>query len=407
MIKKIILFCMVLSLLMTSTISSFAMGNDYTLTPVWYDAVLDSTEVTASRSGSQIITGNIESQYIDNNYLQVNGDLVLGGLQNPDVFSNYFYGTSSGTFSPPTDEGVNNLTFFSPFNVELLPGQTINFTPAIFIKDNSASAQYNMSAACRITFSDGSYHQLNTNEIGRKYYSNADIVTIDLNTSGVPVGVDVVEHGELVILYCNFTNNTDSSLLISSFNVSLSSLYTYNGWNVLGFRYGFISTPSDTIVNLPSYVEDNLINISNKLASQDEHLKSILREFDEVQLQLQALIDSESSGNSIITNYYQSILEPTTEQLIKQEELTAAVEAAKEELEELKEIIETAVMPDSDELSSLTSSSSSQEIIASSLNNEVFNDAFSLFFSYDFIVNMLFCSLTFATLGFILFGKRG
>lgn len=149
------------------------------------------------------------------------------------------------------------------------------------------------------------------------------------------------------------------------------------------------------------------MNISNYLASQDEHLTSILRELDSINLQLQALIDSESSGNSIINNYYQSILEPSTEQLIKQEELTAAVEVAKEELEELKEIIETSVMPDSDELSSLTSSSGSQEMIESSLNNETFHDIFTMFFSYDFIVSMLFCSLTFATLGFILFGKRG
>lgn len=92
-----------------------------------------------------------------------------------------------------------------------------------------------------MSFSDNTYHQLTTAELGRKYYSSADIVTINLNSSGVPSGITKDESGELVVLFCSWINNSDSDVTITAVDTTFSSLFTYNGWNITGFRYGFIS----------------------------------------------------------------------------------------------------------------------------------------------------------------------
>ena len=131
--KSIFLFFMVLALLMTSTVPALALGNDYTLSPVWYNAVLDSTVFTGTYSSDNTsFRLNVPTENIVNSFLRVNNNLILGGISNPDIFVSYDWGevTSLGG----TTVGLNYLSFASPFDVVIEPGQTINFTPAIFVK---------------------------------------------------------------------------------------------------------------------------------------------------------------------------------------------------------------------------------------------------------------------------------
>lgn len=427
--KIIILFFVVLALLTTSSITAFALGNDFTFSPAWYDGVLNNSLFSYTKveyngntgnesivsEGSDLEISDLHNAYILNSYVRLNGNLV-GSNASPNKYVYFEYGDSyKGQVAP--SEGFKVVEFDSPVSVTVEPNQTFNFQVLFLIKHHPSNSNYsgyeyeiNIRDIIRlIDKNDHIYTLSNSNETNKKeslYYKDVELGHLQYSSSSSIHGTWVTDNTyEGHLINCSWTNNTDSSITLKSIHSRFNRLIS-TSWLIPGFLYGFISQNSDNSVVLPSYVEENLIDIKNELLSQSSDFKTLLRELDDLQIQIDELIAAQSSSSSLINNYYQTITVPTEQQVIKQAELSQAVADAKHQLEEMKEVMTSVKVPTAQDVFTATNSTQTQVSIDEALNNTDINNILKSLFDNSIIVTMLLSVISIATVGYILFGKR-
>lgn len=407
--KTIIIIFMVLALLMTSTVPALALGNDFTLTPAWYKAVLNNTHINANlRNGESLSFKPIDDSYtyVSQYFLNLDGTLV-GGIYEPRPFTYIEYGFENDR-SSPRQTGIDWISFNSPMSVNVLKNQTFDFQIVMLCGDQLSSSYYNLSGTVRLNFSDGSYYSLSSPELNKLYYENAQAVSLSLNTSGVVTSIDAHYSGEAVVFNCSWLNNTSSDKTITSVTTSYSNAYTSSKLPITGFCFGFLSEAENNNVSLPSYVEENLINIGNTLSEQSDKLTDVLTELDEIQIQLNTLIESAGSSSSTTNNYYNTITEPTESDEERQEEILKQIAEAEEAIKVLEEN-EADLQKRFDDLSSDlgTVDAEIKNFQDAFLTDDSTKSFFEHLFNMGILSIILPVVLGLATVSYVLFGKRG
>lgn len=407
--KTIVIIFMVLALLMTSAVPVLALGNSFIFSAGWFDAVINQTVVDANLyNGTYENYKVIDNQYtyVENYFLRFDDNTVAGGLYNPLPFVYARYGYENDESRPRN--GSTWISFTSPFNVKVAPNETIKFQIVMMCLDDVSSNDYNLSGTVRLNFDGGGYTSLTGSSLNKSYYPTSDIVQFNFNTSGTLSSITSKYKGETVLFDCSWTNTTNLDYVISSVTSSYSTNYTPNKIPITGYAYGFLAENNDNVVTLPDYVESYLSDISNNVIKQNSLTQDILTEIDALQIQLQQLIEAQSSAGSTTNNYYETITNMSPEEREKLDEITEKIEEAQEELEIITQSYDNV---GDYELSKEQINDLGEEITGY-LNSAIEDDTFKayadlLFNSTAMLVPLLIFVFSLATVSYILFGKRG
>lgn len=397
--NRIICFMVILSLLLSS--SAFALGNDFTFSNDWYLAVVEnSSYLLYPPSGSAIssVVRNDSSSWSDDGFVLFDGN-VVGAEGSLDTIPNtaspfvYFYKDISN---------IERMTFNSPLSVTVRNGQTLNINLLLLLTSNYSYDVVN-GTEVRFTLSNGS---VVTGVKSQKVSASASIGSIELDYSGKYTGFDKEYSGTGNMIMASWTNNTGEDVVVSYITTKWTSQYIDRNFTS-NIYYGFFCESGGKSVVLPSYVEDNFSMISSSLINIDNDFDEALSELASIKAELIALADKLNQSGSTTNNYYQTITQATEEQIVKQEQLDELVATARSELEEMKEVIQSVTVPTASDVSSATTSQATQLSIDDALGNQDLNQIFSTLFQNSTISTMLLMVVSIATVGYVLFGKRG
>lgn len=404
MLKRIIIF-MLVGVLSLTLIPAYALGNDWTFTPLWYDAVLSNAYVVISNGVDRSREGrllNLFSPSTVQSYSLVINDVV----QNyPFEDNNYigaaisFNGYRYSIYDDIERLGCNIYDITFPFNVRLEENQTLNFRFFQIFEDES----FFPSSTIRLTTAGGQRIYLSGEQVQITKYDSGALGRWQLNEYGSPTSFETEYAGNLILYNVSYTYVPEVDLdRPQGIDIASLSIYTKTEGEVGNF--GFIADNPEYIA-LPSYVEENLVEINNTTAHISEDVKKQISQLNEIYSKLFEINANMNKNNSAATQYYQTIITPSQEQIVKQEELAQKVEEAKEQLAEIQSIIEKEPTVSYDDIESVTSQADIS--IDEALNNEDTKKFLELLFNNSLISTMLVAVIALATVGYVLFGKKG
>lgn len=414
MSKKIkILFSFCLALLITSC-TVFALGNDFTFTESWYQAVVRNsstqrrytTNAGASSTIQDVTTNSVNVAHLKSDtYITYPYVPSYVYTQSPQAYSVY-------------DVGYTNILINSPLNITVAPGQSINLKAVFFVPTvnyNSSvgdpkyeNVTFNVPSASRLYLSDGSNILLGSDNVTKTVQNDyVGSILLDSTASNV-TGFDNDWYGTANILFITWTNDSDSDIIVKSITntfvpASMSGTYKY----IPGYFYGFVSS-NNQVVELPSYVEDELAQIRNELENQSDDIKSMLQELDLMNIKLQQLVDNSNSSNSVTNNYYETVTVPSASDEERQAYIEELITKAEEKVEELNTTIDK-VDSTFNEITTSTITNVDTTIKQSMdeyLTDSSFQALMEGIFSLDLVMTLLIGAFALATVGYILFGKR-
>lgn len=391
--NRIICFVVILSLLLSS--SALALGNDFTFSSQWFKSVVDSSLFECQNK-----SGSYDYYYVNQTFNNVDSYFCntssgfIGSFDNPSSYVFYYHYSSNGYTDIRYFDDSINIT--SPLGLTVRRGQTINLQSMLFVQDSNIDLK---NVSVRFNLSNGTTI---VNVPAKLSKDSCDLGTITLNSNGVPTNFTTKYSGYGHFFDISWTNLTDEDVYIKSVRLHFDTDYT-----IYNFRYGFFAEGSRSEVVLPSYVEDNLSMISSELISVNDNLEEALDELEAIKSELLSIAEKLNQSGGTTNNYYQTITQATEEQVVKQEQLDELVATARSELEEMKETLNTVTVPTASDVASATTSQATKVSIDDALGNQDLNKIFSTLFQNSTITTMLLMVVSIATVGYVLFGKRG
>ena len=410
MSKKLkILFSFCITLLITSC-TVFALGNDYTFSKEWYDAVLSKTQtlynVTQDAGASTeqyTITGGVTS-----NYFVSTSAGVVGGLTYP-YDTSYVFLKAKTRYTLRNDAGYTYLSLTSPVNVTVKPGETVYFQSMLFVENAGKypSNEFKVPAFVHFNLADGTVLSLGSENV-LVSYEKTDLGSVILNSDGTAVtGFDTDESGWGTFVYVNWTNNSSDDVIISSYRSIFAPISSVSLRYIPNYYYGFFATKSLNVA-LPDYVYDNLNGILNELKNQSTQLNDALYQLALLNLKIQELIDEQGNSSSVTNNYYETVTVPSSSDEERQAYIEELITKAEEKVEELNASIDK-VDSTFNEITTSTITNvdtSIKQSIDEYLTDSSFTALMEGIFSLDLVMTLLLGAFALATVGYILFGKR-
>lgn len=392
--NRIICFVVILSLLLSS--SALALGNDFTFSKEWFSLVVFNSSFEYVNNDSKYgyyVVGE-KDLTITTKFCAFDDTGIVGNLDNPFPFVYY---DSLFSYIPNTPNVDKTLVFTSPLDVSVQRGQTLNLQSMLF---SNSYNNLNISVQrVRFNLSDGSTI---LNVPFSSDFGSCSLGSVSLNSNGIFTGFQSEIDGAGNLVNITWTNNLDKDVKVRSVRVE----FLINK-NLSGFYYGFFANSFKESVTLPSYVEENLSTISSELMTVNDNFEEALNELEAIKSELASLAEKLNQSGSTTNNYYQTITQATEEQVVKQEQLDELVATARSELEEMKETLNTVTVPTSSDVSSATTSQATQISIDDSLSNATINGVLGKLFENTTLVTMMLSCISIATVGYILYGKRG
>ncbi len=405
MLKKVIIF-MLVGVLSLTLIPAYALGNDWTFNTIWYRSVVNNAyAVTTNEWATSASEGKLVNLFPDYNIFT--GVAILDGYNVGNPLPQYSSGLSAVAFPAYSNkaeymtntEGNSELGYkyytydiSFPFGVVVPSHSSMNFQ---FFQ--MFSNQFIPNSTVRLNFSDGKHLFLSGDNKKVSTYYNSELGNFTVDGNGTVVDYDTYSKGTMTVFDCSYNNDTPFDRTVESV-----SIYTATKGN---FGYvGFFAENSNPVV-LPDYVElllseiaTELLNVYSSSQSNYNQLLTLTRTLNRIE----SLLGEDSAA---VNQYYQTIVQPSQEQIIKQEELAQKVEEAKEQLAEIQSIIEKEPTVSYDDVESVTSQADLS--IDEALKNEDTKKFFELLFNNSLISTMLISVIALATVGYILFGKKG
>lgn len=369
--KKIISVIMSVFLLFNLSISSIAMGNSYSFTSSWFRVLFENSVVyNNSNQASFETSGGVIAQ----NGLVYNAD---DGYNTSAIYLNTNSSVKSGTVSVTIPLNVTlyrsveylELEFFTSFS------NTVNFVDATVRVGNS-----NLSTTSTAI-------DLDNLQFGSVVFPSASAThgTFEAEISGRGQKINVRY----------FKNLSSSEQVIDSITLNFTTT---------GSSFALGVPCVDSLVNLPDSFYDAIYSIKIFEVLRYNQMTNLLNYIESIQGQLDELMGSLGDSSSITENYYNTIINQSPEQSEQVSALQQDLAAAKQELAEMQEVIDSIDVPTFEDIS--TSTVDSDQLIETSLGSEEVSNVFSAFFDSGILTNLLLIVFGLATVSYILYGKR-
>lgn len=370
MLRRINIIIIAAILLFSLSINSLAIGNSYTFTSSWFRILFDNA----------IISNNTSTP----SYTTYGGVIALNGIvYNAD--SNYNSTAVWLKTDSSTSAGTVSVTI--PLNVSMYT--SVEYLDLEFFTVFSNSVQF-QSATVRVGNSNYSVTS-NVTDL-----DNTSFGHIDLPTPSATLGTfvsDFTGRGQRINLRY-FKNLSTSEQVIDSITLNFTSTGS-------AFALGVPCTNS--IVNLPDSFYDAIYSIKIFERLRYNQGLELQESIDNIQSQLDEIIGKVGSSTSEQNNYYNTIINQDPEQAEKLAALQSELEQAKQDLADFQEKFNSYTSPDPDEV--LPDEDVSQTTI-DMINNEDTAAVFGLLFGNELFLSILVISISVATIGYILYGKR-
>lgn len=371
--RKYLFIITFMALLLSLSFNCLAVTNRYTFSDVWNSSVFSKSYILTSSSNSpgKLVSAPLLDIYQGNN-------VTSYGYNDTVSFSGIEYdGNSSNSFDISIPFGIylneyNYMDYYlyllsSESDISLTAtaitstGKSVSITPTITDYTRGTLKGYTMNSFGGIDSVNDIYSSSAAHQI-RLYLDPSDNITIDY------INISIV------------------------FNSSIDSF-------VLG------AVGSTDIVSLPDNVENFLSTLSNRINLTNNRILQLINELKLTNSKIDEVLSalsSASAGTTVLTQFLQT---PTQDQTAVTENLEQLVEEAKQELEEIKEVISSVTAPTSDDLISVNTDGvdSALGIISDDQTQQVFS---SIFDKLYFLPGLILSVLAIATLGYVLFGKK-
>lgn len=378
-------------------ITSYAAGTDYTYSPFWFQTVLNNSSWASNDSTNTTARGTYSNADVE--YISINNRVLgydsIGDKPIPCVVvKNKRYDTKL----------INN---YIPISYQLQPNETLTFQVLLcfYTGYNPNNLYFDLN------FKNSGGSNVSFNKV-ISLYNDIKIGDLIYNTSypnEVITGVNPNYNGSGAVINFSYTNNTSLTQNIDSLTFYCATS-TSNTFNEMAF--GFFANTND-IVNLPGYVEDNLVRIGNELKSVNSSLSDIEFLLQDVLDALDSLEGTVGSAGSSSAGYYEkaegyfeSVTTPESSDVEKQEEITEKIEAEKAEQEEILNTLDEVNNYVPDEFTLDTMTQTSKNLVLQTEDSIEFKSVLSSIFFNDIFLMLIVSVFSFATAGYVLFGKR-
>lgn len=371
--KKIICLILIFTLLLSLSISVFAVGNSYSFTSTWWQACFNQSLVFSNNveKKSTVYVGKASVDgYLYNSDEQYNSSLVW-------VESQYI---PSGTTNVVIPLNLLLHSSYEYLDLEFLiayEGDVTVNSATVQIGNSNYSTDIDVTSFDLLEFGNISFPTASATQatfvpsysgkgyrVGVRYVKNIssiqqtiDSVTLNLTTGSTSLAVGAPCNNNTVVLPDSFYD--------AIYTVKLVTRLVYN----------------------------NIVDIN-------ENISSIQSQLDDI---LSAIGDSGSSTE----NYYNTIINQSPEQAAVVAQLQSDLAAAKEELAEIQEVITSVPAPSADNIFNTDTSTSSEDYISDALSDNTVLDLFTYFFNNSFVIMAFGVTITIATVSYILYGKKG
>lgn len=387
--KKIIVFILSLCIIVSLSIPSFAAGVDYEYSPEWFTAIINNTSWRGLDVDGNVTRGTYSESDID--FLSLNGKIfgynVIGDEPFPLVV-NSFRGND-----------IRSVNMYFPFDVTVLPNQSIELSLVLLFTSTIQSPD-DVYTAMSFNYNDVSYSFVGDSVI----YDDIILGDLIYNSSGdIITGLEPNYSSNGKFITYTYTNNTAVSQHISSVNWLVRSPSITDTFNI--FTFGFIANNTSAVV-LPSYVENNLIQIGNELKKQTSYLDEIIAILDILVEGMDSVGAAVGSISSSSSSYQDKVITPTPEDVEKDEEVNQIIEQEKQEQEEILETLDemNQYVPSDDTLDSMQEYS--HTMIDVTETSPSFQSAIGDLFFNSIFLPILLAAFGFATASYVFFGKR-
>lgn len=397
--KKILCLILVFALLLSLSLNTFAMGNDYTFTSLWWQIVFSNASYLVTKTDNTTASGSFSE--VGTDYLVGNGELLT-----EEVNGNGLEFVNVNSSNPKT----SIINYYIPVDVSILPGQTYTGTFAVVFNDIPGS---DVTIRCRI-FAEGLSSDYNLASVTTQYFNDLNIVARPV------VNSDLIAGGSGYLINVEFTNTTDGTLSVDNLYFRVASSEAFNH-----VYFGVLAPYGETVI-LPPYVEENLVSMGNTLKEQLASLVSLENMLGVVSSKLdtsnslntetvalledlltafESLSDNLGVSQNISQNIYNYISEPDEENEQKVAELQQALKEAKDELAEMQETLTSVTAPTLSDIDDVNKQINIS--INEALDNTDVSSILEKLFGNSLIITMLLSVVSIATVGYVLFGKRG
>lgn len=387
--KKIIVLLLSLSILISLAIPSYAAGVDYEYSSEWFTAILNNTSWRGLDVDGTITRGTYSNS--DTDFLSLNGKIFgynsIGDEPYPVVI-NSFRGND-----------IRSINSYFPLDITVLPNQSIELS-IILLFTSAIENPDDVFTSLGFTYNDVSY-SFSGSSVG---YDNIVLGDLIYNSSGdIITGLEPNYSSNGKYITYTYTNNTSVSQHISSVNWLVRSPSNTETFNTITF--GFIANNTTAVV-LPSYVENNLIQIGNELKKQTSYLDEITAILDILVEGMDSVGAAVGSISSSSSSYQDKVINPTPEDIEKEEEVSERIESEKQEQEEILATLDKVEDYNITKNQLDDISTEITTVLSSTKENKNLFDVFNDIFFGPFATIFITFVFTFATVSYVFFGKR-
>lgn len=373
--RKYLFIITLLALLLSLSVSSLAISNEYTFSNMWNRSVFAKSYIIANNTNylSDVTTASMLkfSNGVDETSI---------GYQDSVYFSGISY----------ENERASSFDISIPMGIHLNEYNTLDYCMYLLLPGDYSEVIINSIAV----LSNGSTLNITTS---LTEYDSGGLYSQIPNSFGGIESVNTVYSAEDVYvldLYLDPSSNIDIDYLTISMSLSSSA-----GSFVLG-AFG-----STEVVSLPDYVDSYLATLSNRINLTNNRILTLINELRTTNSKIDdvlSAISSSSAGTTVLTQFLQT---PSAEQSEVTENLEKLVEEAKKELEEIKEVISSVSAPTADDL--IAANTDGVDAALGIIDNEQTQQVFSsIFEKLNFLPGLITAILAIATVGYVLFGKK-
>lgn len=369
--KKIISVIIICMLLFSLSINTLAVGNTYTFTSSWFQLIFQNIVA---------YNNNTESTYN-----QFTGVMSVDGLlynSDSDYNNTVVWIKSLNSLKP----GSYSITI--PLNITL--GRGYDKLDLEFFTSYSNSVKINsatfMSNNSNISATVNSY-DINSVSFGHLVFSSpsSELGVFESDFSG---------YGQKINISYIKSNTSTNDMLIDSVTLNFTCV---------GSSFAIGVPCVDKLVTLPDYLYDAIYNIKYITRQIYSYFGQLNTYVLDIQSQLDEIIGKVGSSTEEQNNYYNTIINESPEQAEKLAALQAELEQAKQDLADFQEKFNSYDPPVPDEV---LPDEEVTQITIDSLNNEDTSVVYGLLFGNELFLGILVMTLSIATIGYILYGKR-
>lgn len=368
--KKYTSVIVILILCFTLSINSFAIGNTYTFTSSWTHAVLQNSLLVNNST--------------DYSYTVKDGNITADGILYNNSFDNdsFCVWLKSDT---SLKSGTTSITI--PLNLDMYTG--VEYLELDFFIAYSNSVNFD-SATVRV----GSSNLSTTTTVTD--YNSVDFGHMSFSSPNANIGSFVSDYsgkGKLInvryLKTLSSTAQTIDSITLNFTNTASSFAIGIPCYN--------------QVVTLPDSFYDAIYSIKIYERLNYNELVQINYKITELQGQIDQIIGKIGSTTEEQNNYYNTIINQSPEQAEKLAALQADLQQAKQELAEMQNVFNSYTPPVPAEV---LPDEQATRLTLDSINNKDSSSVYGFLFGNDIFLNLLVITVSVATIGYILYGKR-